>query len=49
MLCFWAGCVIICSDPDPVPSIKKQKSKKNLDLCYIVTSFLSLKNDVNVP
>jgi hypothetical protein len=39
-------------DPDPDPSIIKQKnSKKNRDSYCFVTSldFLSLKNSVNVP
>jgi hypothetical protein len=35
-------------DPDPVLSTSKN-SKKNLDSYCFLTSFLSLKNDVNVP
>jgi hypothetical protein len=37
--------------PDPDPSILKQnskKNKKNIDSYFFMT-FLSLKNDVNVP
>jgi hypothetical protein len=50
--CFWAswiGSVIICTDPNP--SINKQKMKKCLDFCCLVThNYLSsFKTDVNVP
>jgi hypothetical protein len=40
-----------CMDPDPDPSIIKQKSKKNLDSYCFVTlfgHFIFEKNDVNV-
>jgi hypothetical protein len=38
------------SGPAPDPSINKQRSMKNLDFCYNMTSFyfLFLKTDVNV-
>jgi hypothetical protein len=37
------GSGIICTDPDPDPYsiIEKQKSKKNLDFYYCLTSFLT--------
>ncbi len=43
--------LVRCMDPDPDPSIIKQKGKKNLDSYCFVTffSFIYLKKDVNVP
>jgi hypothetical protein len=46
------GSVIICTDPDPNPSIKKQKDviKPFISTIFLLLfCFLSLKTDVNLP
>jgi hypothetical protein len=46
-----SGFVIICTDPNPDPSITSKNSKKPLLMSVFVIFYdlLSLKNDVNVP
>ncbi len=37
--CSGSGSVIICTDPEPEPSINMQKSKKNPDFYYFLVLF----------